>query len=46
MRHPDNLQPEGQFASRQVDQWAPGQRAAIIKHDDNLHMEVNLQYDF
>ena len=39
VRHPDNLQPEGQFVSREPEQWAPGERASVVKRSDNLQME-------
>ena len=36
VKHPDNLQPEGQFATREPERWAPGERADIVKRQDNL----------
>ena len=39
VKHKDNLKTEGEFQSRQVEEWHAGERAAVVKHDDNLRME-------
>ena len=43
MKHPDNLQPEGQFSSRQQEEWVPGERADVVKRLDNLKPEGKFQ---
>ena len=39
VKHSDNLQPEGNFTTREKDVWAPGERAAVVKRSDNLKPE-------
>ena len=39
MKRPDNLHPEGQFANRPQEEWAPGERAPVVKRADNLKPE-------
>ena len=39
----DSLKTEGAFESRQVEQWAPGERAPVVKPSDNLKPEGNFQ---
>ena len=43
MKHTDNLQPEGKFAGREPEQWAPGERAPVVKRPDNLKPEGKFQ---
>ena len=33
------MKPEGQFASRTKEEWAPGERAPFVKRADNLKPE-------
>ena len=35
----DNLHPEGDFHRRPDATWAPGERANVVKRDDQLHPE-------
>ena len=39
MKHTDNLQPQGNFSVRKQEEWAPGERAPVIKREDNLKPE-------
>ena len=39
VKHPDNLQPEGQFTTRQPEHWSPGERAEVVRRVDNLKPE-------
>ena len=43
MKRGDNLQPEGEFQKRPDQEWAPGERANIVKRDDNLQPEGEFQ---
>ena len=43
MRHQDNLKTEGVFQSRQLEEWAPGERAPVVKRPDNLKSEGKFQ---
>ena len=39
IKHEDNLRPEGDFSKRPEDNWAPGERAPVVKRPDNLRPE-------
>ena len=36
VRHNDNLQLEGQFIRREAEAWRAGDRADIVRREDNL----------
>ena len=42
--NPDNLKPnKGEFTNRQKTEWRPGERAAIVKRQDNLRVNGSFE---